>query len=254
MRGRYLHTTAIVFLACIIILAMPVSAVQSTEQSLSDSLTRGGRFTITITGLPNTPYYIWLPGTSTMSGEPYDRPPVISDTASVVKDPEGGPYTIGSYQYNNGDGRTIRDDVAPSTSNMSNTNYYAQATTDEKGQVIVEFQATAYTGLRSYSVKVENPNAPESENFQVEQKVYSRTARPMVNTPVTTVAPLTYTPTFTPLPPSIPTTSPETLPATTVPTTPTPIPTKKSPVTGEIAALAFAGGTCLAALGKRRII
>ncbi len=40
-------------------------------------LTRGSRFTITVTGTPNTPYYVWLTRTSTMSGEP-GRPTACS--------------------------------------------------------------------------------------------------------------------------------------------------------------------------------
>ena len=229
-------------LAFCIVAVIPVSALHSAEQSVSGSLTRGSRFTITITGMPNTAYYIWLPGTFTMTGEPYDQPPVIADgLANVAKDPSGGPYTIGSYQYNNGDGRTIRDDVAVSTAVMPSTNYYAQATTDSAGRVVVEFQTSVYTALRSYSVKVENPLAPESENFHVEQKVYSRSvSRPMVNTPVSTVVPTTPEPTVTtsfitsPAPTLLPVTLMETTP---VPTT-TPLPTRSSPPGAGIAAVA----------------
>ncbi|HEX3001987.1 MAG TPA: hypothetical protein VHN82_06430, partial [Methanoregula sp.] len=214
----------------------------------SDSLTRGSRFTITITGNPNTAYYIWLTGTSTMSGEPYDQPPVISDTANVVKDAEGGPYTIGSYQYNNGGGKTIRDDVAPSTASMSNTNYYAQVTTDERGQIIVEFRTSVYTGIRSYSVKVENPAAPESENFRIAQTLYSRTARPMINTPAITRAdPVNIVTTPPVLTTTLPVTT-DTVPIETSPGVPaTPQPTKKSPVTVSGMMLAAAAGACLAA-------
>ena len=256
MHGRYQYSmsmiTSMIFFACIIILVAPVSALQSSEQSLSDSLTRGSRFTITITGHPNTAYYIWLTGTSTMTGEHYDQPPIISDTAGLVKDPDGGPYAIGSYQYNNGGGKTIRDDVAPSSPVMSSTNYYAQATTDERGQVIVEFRTSVYTGLRSYSVKVENPAVPESENFRVEQTVYSRTARPMINTPVPTVTVFRSTPPMTTAPttvaPIVIGTVPETTPSLPAATSP---PATKAPLTGIGIASATAVGAFLAALARR---
>jgi hypothetical protein len=256
MYGRHkLDTTrmiAMLLLAGTIILLVPVSAIQSSEQSISDSLTRGSRFTITITGHPNTAYYIWLTGTSTMTGKQYDQPPIISDTAGIVKDPDGGPYTIGSYQYNNGGGKTIRDDVAPSSADMSDTNYYAQATTDERGQVIVEFRTSVYTGLRSYSVKVENPSAPESENFRVEQTVYSRTARPMINTPVPTVTVYRETPAMTTAPTTIVPVATDILPVTTLPLpTATPSPTKKTPLTAAGIVSATAAGACLAALARR---
>jgi hypothetical protein len=253
MHRRYRHFIAIIVLTCCIILVIPVSAVQSTEQAVSDSLTRGSRFTTTITGLPNTSYYIWLTGTSDMSGENYDQPPVISDTADVVKDPDGGPYTIGSYQYNNGGGRTIRDDVAPSSSDMSNTNYYAKVTTDERGQIIVEFRTSVYTGLRSYSVKVENPDAPESENFRIEQTVYSRTARPIINTPVPTATIPPYTVTITTVTAATLPVTAETVTITTIPSVPsTPQATKKSAHTGAAVVSAAAVGACLTILIRRK--
>lgn len=196
MGKKFQICITVLFLACFMSAVIPVAAAQSTEQSISDSLTRGSRFTVTITGLPNTPYYIWLKGTFTMTGEPYDQPPVIAgNTMNLVKDPDGGPYTIGSYQYNNGGGRTIRDDVAASTPAMPSTNYYAQVTTDETGVAVVEFQTSAYTAIRSYSVKVENPQSPDSTNLQVEQKVFSRSAGlPMIITPTETIETTTPSP------------------------------------------------------------
>jgi len=204
------------------------------EQSVSNSLTRGSRFTVTITGLPNTAYYVWLPGTFTMTGEQYDRPPVIADTANVVKDPDDGPYTIGSYQYNNGNGQTIIDDVAPSTATMSNTNYYALVRTNKEGQAFVEFKTTLETGLRSYSVKVENPDSADSDNLLVEVAVYSRKAPSMVvfspdltpgQTPTPTMTPLIVTVTATPPPPTTQTTIPV---AATTRQSQTPAPTTKA--------------------------
>lgn len=250
MTRKYYTAIAVLLMACFIFV-IPASALQSAEQSIGGSMTRGSRFTVTITGLPNTPYYIWLPGTFTMTGEPYDQPPVIaSGVAKIEKDPPGGPYTIGSYRYSDGGGSTILDDVAPSTASMSNTNYYAQVTTDETGQGIVEFQTSVYTGIRSYSVKVENPSAPESENFKVEMNVFSRSAsRPMVNTPTYTVVPTILTPELTTLPLPSPTLPPATLQEPTpVPTT-TPLPTQKSPLDAGVATIA--AGIGLIVLGRK---
>jgi hypothetical protein len=250
MTRNYRACIVLLLLACLIITVTPVSALQSTEQSLSESMTRGSRFTITITGVPNTAYYVWLPGTFSMTGEPYDQPPVIADSLeNVVKDPSGGPYTIGSYQYSNGGGNTILDDVAPSTSSMSSTNYYAQATTDSKGQAIVEFQTSVYTKTRSYSVKVENPNAPEKENFQVEQKVYSRASRPMIETPQETIVTSPPRTSLTIPPTTVPTLLPETPRATTpIPSTP-PTPAKKAPL--EPWTVVIAAGIGMLALMRR---
>jgi len=249
MKRTMIQGCCLIVLTCILAALMPAVAADSSEQSISSSLTRGGRFTVTITGIPNTAYYVWLPGTFTMTGEPYDQPPVITgSTENLVKDPEGGPYTIGSYQYNNGNGRTIIDDVAPSTANMSNTNYYAQVTTDSTGKALVLFQTSAYTAIRSYSVKTENPANPESENYNVVEKVYSRGSRPMINTPAVTIATYPSRPSLTTTPTTLP---PETV-TTTMPvpaTTPIPTTTKKSPLEPGIAIAAVIAG--LAAILRR---
>jgi hypothetical protein len=177
MNSRTLSVILLILFAIALLVAVPATATKTAEQSLSDTLTRGSRFTVTITGLPNTSYYIWLPRTFTMTGEPYDQPPVIADyIENVRKDPAGGPYPIGLYQYNNGNGRTIRDDIAPSTAVMSNTNYYALVTTDAAGRAVVEFQTSLDTGLRSYSVKVESPESIDRDNLEVEITVHSRKA------------------------------------------------------------------------------
>jgi hypothetical protein len=177
MKEMQLKFMMIVIIACFLLVVVPVSAVKNAEQSVSDSLTRGSRFTVTITGLPNSSYYVWLPNTFTMTGEPRDQPPFIADNQhNVMEDPEGGPYTIGSYQYNNGNGRTIREDVAASTPDMPNTQYYALVTTDTSGQATVEFRTSINTGLRSYSVKVENPRSVDSDTLLIDLHVYSRRA------------------------------------------------------------------------------
>jgi hypothetical protein len=211
----------IIIITCIILAVIPVSAVKTAEQSVGDSITRGSRFTVTITGLPNSSYYIWLPHTSSMSGEPHDQPPVIADyQANVMEDPADGPWPIGSYQYNNGGGLTIRDDIAPSTPEMPNTGYYALVTTDNRGQATVEFLTSFNTGLRSYSVKVENPRSVDSDNLMVDLQVYSRRA-PAVIGIFTTSQPVT--PTFPPTTPGSPPTV-TILPVTTVPVTTIPEP------------------------------
>jgi hypothetical protein len=241
MREISLKFMKIVIIAGFLLTVIPVSAVTTAEQSIGDSLTRGSRFTVTITGLPNSSYYIWLPHTSSMTGEPRDQPPFIADSQmNVAEDPEDGPWPIGSYQYNNGNGQTIRDDIAPSTSEMPNTRYYALVTTDNRGQATIEFLTSVNTGLRSYSVKVENPRSIDSDNLLVEFQVYSRRA-PAVIGIFTTAQPVTTTvpPTTTENPPPV-----TTLPITTTPepvltTFPAQTPIQKAPMdigTGLLAA------------------
>ena len=184
-------------------------------------LTRGSRFTITVTGTPNTPYYVWLTNTFTMSGEPGDQPPVlIANQANMVKDPVGGPYVIGSYQYNNGGGRTIREDVAPTTASMSDTQYYALVTTDNDGRAIVAFQTSPNTATRTFSVKVENPQSAAKNNidvkrgdvavkrgsvgFDIPATLPVRTAMPTMEIPLITEPPTPVPTTIIPLPSPLP--------------------------------------------------
>jgi hypothetical protein len=247
------RTAALILLfliAVLLLFPIPAAGVSTAQGSVDGSLTRGSRFTATILGLPNTSYYIWLPGTFSMTGEEYDQPPVIADSIQgLVKDPEGGPYTIGSYQYYNGNGKTIIDDVAPATASMSNTNYYGQVTTDDSGKAVVEFKTSVYTGLRSYSVKVENPAVPDDSRLSVDVTTYSRSAPTMsiyvpeqqtaaatqAQTTVITTIPKTTIATAAPT-----TVPPTTAPVTTLPTTPLVPPgttaTKASPAAAVVAA------------------
>jgi hypothetical protein len=247
MRKIPLKFMMIVIIACFLLAVVPVSAVKTAEQSISDSLTRGSRFTVTITGLPNSSYYVWIPHTSSMTGEPRDQPPVIADSqANVMEDPADGPWPIGSYQYNNGNGQTIRDDIPPSTPDMPNTQYYALVTTDDSGQATVEFLTSVNTGLRSYSVKVENPKSIDSDNLLVELQVYSRSAPEVIEIDTTLQpVPTTILPTTTASPPPV-----STLPAITTQepvqtSSPTQVPTQKASLAAGASILAAGLGPLL---------
>jgi len=217
-------------------LVLMIFPVFAEETSTADTLTRGGRFTITVTGDPNTAYYIWLTGTFSLSGEQYDQPPVlISSTLGLEQDPAGGPYTIGSYAYYNGGGRTILDDIAPSTSTMSNTQYYGKITTDSDGVAVVTFTTSVYTATRKFSVRVENPKNPGSDTA-IQETVYNRKSPSILAATTPTIQPtqtfvtriITPNPTTT-----IPTTTP-----VMVPSTSQPAPTQKAgPALGYLIAV-----------------
>ena len=218
----------------------------ATDTSSGDVLMRGSRFTVTITGAPNTAYYLWLTRTFTMTGNPGDQPPVIvGGQSGIQKDPPEGPYTIGMYAFNNGNGRTIIDDVAPSTPDMSNTNYYALVTTDRDGRAVIAFQTSSSTAIRTFSIKAENPQS--SATVFIERGLPVR----MPVTPTTT-SPL-HIPTIPPttFPTTIPTTNPPptTLALTTVPL-PAGTPSQPSPSGVEVGILAIMAGFILA--GKRK--
>jgi len=210
------------------------------------SLTRGSTFTLTIAGKPNTAYYVWFTRTFDMSGEPGDQPPVISGSIEGVEfDPDGGPYVIGSYQYNNGNGRRIIDDVAPASASVSNTRYYAKVTTDSDGVGTVRFSTSSATAERTFSIRAENPATGEEVPVRL-------------NLPEKSVAFVTTTTaiTETTLPP---TTVTLTLPATVPPadTASTPVPATAVPTTKKQASAgigivpAAAAGAGLLAMRRR---
>jgi len=128
---------------------------------------------------------------------------------------------------------------------MPNTQYYALVTTDHAGQATVEFRTSVNTGLRSYSVKVENPRSLDSDNLLVEIQIYSRRAPAPIEI---------FTPPETSLPTVQPTTTKTTSPETILPpvTTPEPVqtplpaqvPTQKAPL-GIITTVLAAGAGIL---------
>jgi hypothetical protein len=202
------------------------SAADYTVADLSGSIIRGHQFTVDITGNPDTAYYVWLTGTWSLSGEAYDEPPVIvANQANVQQDPAEGPYTIGSYKYSNGNGRTILDDVAPSSSLLPCTSYYALVTTDDSGQAVVAFETSVNTALRSYSVRVENPTSVNNNTLLVQQGGTTMTGGSMSFDAIATRPPRpTFPPTTVQTPSPTPTlteTTPVATPATTVPETTT---------------------------------
>ncbi len=80
-------------------------------EASKDSVVRGNPFAVTVTGKPNSAYYLWLKGTGSMTGGVLDQPPsIVLSQDSVKKDPINGPWPIGQYVYQ-GSSKTIQDDV-----------------------------------------------------------------------------------------------------------------------------------------------
>jgi hypothetical protein len=131
---------------------------------------------------------------------------------------------------------------------MPNTRYYALVTTDNRGQATVEFLTSVNTGLRSYSVKVENPRSVDSDNQLVELQVYSRRAPAVIEIFTTPqLVTVTIPPMTTESPP------PTTIPVTTTPepvqtTFPAPATTKKA--TQEMTITILAAGAVILMAGR----
>ncbi|MGA7798307.1 MAG: hypothetical protein WB986_06760, partial [Methanoregula sp.] len=141
---------------------------------------------------------------------------------------------------------TILDDVAPSSSTVSNTSYYAQVTTDANGIGIVAFRTSHATAARSFSVVAQNPAAPGQE-VSVALGVPTQIPTPVAMLPRPSV-----------LPTSLPTTTIITTPVPVVNMTPTispvggPVktPPRETPLSAVIAIAA--AGTVFLAVGRNR--
>ena len=238
--GRY-WVLLLLVLCCMIVSVIPCVTA-------ADSLTRGSMFTVSIAAKPNTAYYVWFTRTFAMSGEHGDQPPVIVGyTERVEFDPAGGPYAIGSYRFRNGNGRTILDDVAPSSATVSNTRYYAKVTTDENGYGIVQFTTSSATADRTFSVRAENPASPEEE-------VPVRLGLPEKKTTIVAAAAPKGTPVSLPpvtVPPLVELTA-TTMPAPAAPQGTTAAPTTLQPTPVELPMIVAAAGAGLFSVRRYR--
>ena len=230
MPGKYTFAGTILLLALLLPVLLTVAGAQG-----SGSLTRGNTFTVTVVGIPITAYDIWPKGTHAMTGEPGDQPPIIvPGQVDVVQDPPGGPYVIGSHAISGG--RTVLDDVPPTSSVVPATSYYAEVTTGASGYGVVLFRTSGDTATQQFHVVAENPANP-NEDVQVALGVPSLVPTPMIPLPMPTtiqtplmpppttpmpVPSVQPTPTATPVPPRTP--SPMETPAETTPVQKVPLP------------------------------
>jgi len=208
-------------IVCFFLLVVPVlGSDMTTSISGSGTVVQSRSFTLTVIGVPNSQYYVWVTGTFSMTGATGEQPPVIqASIEGVAQDPAGGPYTIGSYAFRNGTGRTIQQDVAPSTPQVPNTRYYARVTTDNAGRAFIGFQTSSATAPKTFSIRIENADSYDEESVSVEKgsvSIEAGTQKTVQPTPVVTLS----TPET-----SIPMTqSTSATPSTTAPTTPKPAP------------------------------
>jgi PGF-CTERM protein len=128
-----------------------------------DSVVRSKPFSVTVTGKPSTPYYVWIKGTSSMTSGYDSQPPMINiNQEKVYMDPAAAAgalvptHPIGDYQYDNGAHATIWSDVAAATSSTFNkTRYYALVNLSTSGTRTVEFVTNNWTKAQKYTIRVE---------------------------------------------------------------------------------------------------
>ena len=135
----------------------------------TDTVTRGNSFTVTISGAPGVPVYLWVQA-SNRSGNPGDQPPMILFAQDGVKqDNPEGPYSIGSYEPSSDTGKRIRDLVPREP--FSGVKYYAEVTPDKNGLKTVELRTNDQTAEAKYTIKVESGSTTGSQKSRDEVSV-----------------------------------------------------------------------------------
>jgi trimeric autotransporter adhesin len=156
-----------------------ISAVKSVQiatdqvkiEANKDTVVRGNPFSITITGVPNAEYIVWVKGTNSMTGASGDQPPMILTAQDGAKqDDPAGPYEIGKYQYEGGAGKSVKQDV-PDDPDYHGTKCYAQVKLNSSGTRTVEFKTTKDTKDKKYTVRVERKSGNQYKSDEVDIKV-----------------------------------------------------------------------------------
>jgi PGF-CTERM protein len=148
--------------------SVTIATDQVRIEANKDTVVRGNSFTITITGVPNFEYYIWVKGSSSMTGLPEDQPPmVLTAQEKVSQDNPNGPYTIGQYAYEGGAGKIIKDDV-PDDPDYHGAKYYAMATLSSSGVRTIEFQTSKATKDKKYTIRVERKSGNQYKSDEVD--------------------------------------------------------------------------------------
>jgi hypothetical protein len=122
---------------------------------------RGNQFSVTLKGMPGTVYIVWVENTGQMTGLSQDQPPyLLSSQSGLRSDPENGPYQFGGYQFQGGNGRTVKEDVPASPAN--GTIYYGRVSLSTSGSRTIQWQTTSGTRDRKYTIHAERgPPGPD---------------------------------------------------------------------------------------------
>ncbi|MCX6686646.1 MAG: DUF3821 domain-containing protein [Methanoregula sp.] len=132
-----------------------------------ETVVRSKPFSVTITGRPLTTYFVWVKGTSSMSGAWDNQPPMVglfqlgvnNDTPFTGVGPFVGMYPLGQYIYENAVNRVLLDDVALDPSIYNRTRYYFLINTTASGTRTVEMVTTNWTKAQTYTIRVERDSS-----------------------------------------------------------------------------------------------
>jgi hypothetical protein len=128
------------------------------------TVVRSKPFSVTVIGKPSAVYYLWVKGTSQMSGGFDNTPP------SIMAFQEGvaiGDPAAGAYVFENSGGRTISQDVPA----VDNGIYFAAITTSTSGARTIEWLTNNQTKAQKYTIRVEQRFGGQVKSDQVDVKV-----------------------------------------------------------------------------------
>jgi len=168
--SRAILVMVVLGLLCMTFLLVPVSAGGAGQRLLvypdKNSVMKGENFSVSVTGRPNTIYWVWIKGTSQMTGFFDDQPPMIplnqagvynnsmSDArfltfASLVNSAFGAYLPQNKFDPNY---------VAADTPfyPFNGTQYWAMIKTNANGVRTVGFTTSNQTKARTYTIRVEN--------------------------------------------------------------------------------------------------
>ena len=136
---------------------LPESVTLTTNPA---SVLRGNTTVVTVTGTPDTDYYLWvIEYPVKMTGNSYDQPPmIVPGQVGITLDPESGPYPIGSTIVDpvavfNNENIQIRDTVPHRPNN--GVYYYAKVHTSPQGTITVQWKTNNDTALKDYFFHVQ---------------------------------------------------------------------------------------------------
>jgi len=133
-----------------------------------DTVTRSKPFSVTVTGKPATFYWVWVKGTSQMSGLYDDQPPMIAPNQVGVYNasPSNGltvfdvnPMLYGRFIPENKEPEYVFQQVPYNSNfdkNFNGTKYWAMIKTNENGVRTIEFTTSNQTKAQKYTIRVEN--------------------------------------------------------------------------------------------------
>lgn len=133
-----------------------------------DTVAAGEDFSLIVSGNPGKEYNLWV--TDVQNSWPHP-PRIVREQEGVTQDDPDGPYQIGSYQYQNGESKSVRDVMVDDLTSHG-TDFYAKVLIPKDGEMSVQFRTDTYmTKKGTYSIRVESVSQTDKKTVFGEVKI-----------------------------------------------------------------------------------